>query len=74
MKNRFRTVALAALLVAGLVGGCANDGKSGMMDDKGMEKSNRAMDKGMMKHCAKCGMECDANGMCPHCDAPKMMK
>lgn len=71
MKNRFRTVALAALFAAALVGGCCNDCKKPeMMDDKNAMMN----DKGMMKHCAKCGMACDAKGMCPHCDAGKMMK
>lgn len=73
MKNRFRTVAVAALLVAGLAAGCAGDSKPSTMNDKGMEKSSMAMDNGTMKHCAKCGMECNAEGMCPHCDAGKIM-
>jgi hypothetical protein len=69
MKNRFRVVAVAALFVAGLAGACANDNKSGMMTDDGMSKNGMATEH---KMCAKCGMACDANGMCPHCDAGKM--
>lgn len=69
MKNRFRTAAVAALLTAAALAACANDNKSSMMKDDGMSKSGMAMEH---KTCAKCGMACDANGMCPHCDAGKM--
>lgn len=70
MKNRFRAVAAVALAVAGLAAGCAGDGKSSSMNDK----PDMAMDKGMAKTCAHCGMACDANGKCPHCDAGSMNK
>ena len=69
MKNHFRVVAVAALFAAALAGACANDsGKSGMSND-GMSKNGMTAEH---KMCAKCGMACDANGMCPHCDAGKM--